>query len=330
VVGDATEEEAERLLLKALPIEWRKKVEMEVDKRNRDGVLVIEGLPSSLDAAKVNAFVMVETGRQPKTVEPQPGGKWKVRGLDESHRTALMQLNRLRLDSGARLTVRQVEERLKVHDLDALMRRWLKVDERVSAGSRSDRSEGFKRDEDRRQRFTREVSADPKSDEQGDDEQVIARVDASKAPARSTEVHPNKGKGNHNTSDPPKEPPKDTVAASEASPPPSPGTPGMASPIGVSGAAGSLPQQHHVSPHMPGHIQHWDNANWGWYPPHPMCWDPSWGAGWYQGQYGKGSGKGSDGKGGKGNEHQAAGKGSGGKGKGKGSEGKGKGGRGHP
>jgi hypothetical protein len=31
LVGDATEEEAERLLLKALPIEWRKKVETEVD-----------------------------------------------------------------------------------------------------------------------------------------------------------------------------------------------------------------------------------------------------------------------------------------------------------
>ena len=49
MVGDATEDEAERLLLRALPIEWRRKVEVEVEKRNRDGVLMIEGLPSTLD-----------------------------------------------------------------------------------------------------------------------------------------------------------------------------------------------------------------------------------------------------------------------------------------
>lgn len=334
MVGDASEEEAERLLLKALPIEWRKKVEVEVDKRNRDGVLVIEGLPASLDAAKVNAFVMVETGKQPKTVEPQSRGKWKVRGLDESHRASLMQLNRLRLDSGERITVRQVEERLKVHDVDLLMRRWLKVEERVS-GSRSDRGDGFKRDEDRRQRFTREVSAEPRSEDQGDVEQMVARVDASKAPARSAEMHPNKGKGNPNTSNPPKEPPKDNAAAPPAGHPPSPSTQGYGSPIGVSGGTGAPQQQQpHLSSHEPGHNQHWDSSDWGWYPPHPMCWDPSWGAAWHQGQYGQGSGKGSGGKGGKGGkgnqEHQTSGKGSGGKGKGKGSDGKGKGGRGHP
>jgi hypothetical protein len=325
MVGDATEEEAERLLLRALPVEWRKKVEIEVDKRNREGTL-----PTSLDERQVVAFLAVETGHSPKSIEAMSPGKWKIRSVDELQRTSIMQLNRQRLDNGNRVTVRQVEERLKVKDVDALMWRWLRVEERVSSGSRSDRNDGFKRDEDRRQRFTREVSAESKSEEQNDVGQVVARVDASKAPAHSAEAHPNKGKGNDSANHPPKRPSKDNGVAPEASQPPSSGNQGNGPPDGVPGAAASPPLQHHLSPHQ----QHMGATSLCLYPPHPMCWDPSWGAAFCPGQYGQGSGKGSDGKGvkgGKGNaEHQSPGKGSGGKGKGKGSEGKGKGGRGHP
>ena len=330
MVGDATEEEAERLLLKALPVEWRKKVEIEVDKRNREGTLIVEGLPTTLDDKQVVAFITVETGRPPKSIEAIAPGKWKIRSVDDLQRTSVMQLNRQRLDNGSRVTVRQVEERLKVKDVDALMWRWLRVDERVSSGSRSDRNDGFKRDEDRRQRFTREVSAEPKSEDQSEVEQVVARVDVSKAPTRSAELHPNKGKGNDSANNQPKQQSKDNGVAAEASQPPSPGNQGNGSSDGVSGAAASPPLQHHLSPHQ----QHMGATTLCWYPPHPMCWDPSWGAAFYPGQYGQGSGKGSDGKGGKGGkgnpEHQSSGKGSGGKGKGKGSDGKGKGGRGHP
>jgi hypothetical protein len=56
MVEDATEEEAERLMLKALPVEWRRKVEIEVSKRNREGLMVVEGLPFNMDGNMVHQF----------------------------------------------------------------------------------------------------------------------------------------------------------------------------------------------------------------------------------------------------------------------------------
>ena len=333
MVGDATEEEAERLLVKALPDEWTRKVEEEVERRNREGALLIEGLPVSLDANQVLAFLTMETAKAPKSIEPVAPGKWKVRCHDEAHRAATMQLNRHRLENdGPRLAVRQVEQRLTIKDIDQLMCRRLMVDDRVS--TRSERNDQPHREQERRQRFTREVVAETEAEDTGDVEQMVARVEAPKAPARATEVHPNKGKGDHRSGTPQKEPQKDKEVASKPGPsPPQPQQSGGAS-ARDPGASGSPQQpQLHLSPPGPGH---WDGANWGW-PPHPMCWDPSWGASasWYPGQGAyvarpeQGSGKGSGGKGhyATGGE-QGSGKGSGGKGKGKG--GKGKGGRGHP
>jgi hypothetical protein len=213
MVGDATEEEAERLLLKALPVEWRKKIEVEVEKRNREGLLVIEGLPASLDEKHVMAFLATETGKAPKAAERVASGKWRIRAFDEGQRTAVMQLNRQRLDNGARLVVRQLEERLKVHDVDQLMHRWLRVDERVSRSSKTDRQDHGHPEHERRQRFTREVVAENDSEEVGNQEQVVARVEAPKAPARATEVHPNKGKGDRRSGTPQKEQQKEKEVA---------------------------------------------------------------------------------------------------------------------
>ena len=157
MVGDATEEEAERLILKALPVEWKKRVEVEVEKRNRDGALVIEGLPSALEEAQVVAFMTAETGTAPKLVERISVGKWNVKGTNEHHRASIMKLSRQRLEGGGRLIVRQVEDRLKVRDIDQLMRRWLKVDERVSYVSKGDRMDHKPKDVERKPHFAREV-----------------------------------------------------------------------------------------------------------------------------------------------------------------------------
>jgi hypothetical protein len=93
MVGDASEDEAERLFFRALPKEFRTKIEQEVEKHNREGKLIIEGLPSTMVESQVMAFLAVETNRQPRSVELLPGGKWKVRCVDEAHRAATMQLD---------------------------------------------------------------------------------------------------------------------------------------------------------------------------------------------------------------------------------------------
>lgn len=314
MVEDSTEEEAGRLMIDALPVEYQLKLEEEVQKRNRAGLLILEGLPSSLDEKQVTAFINIETGHAPKSIEPIAPGKWRIRCVDDAHRASTMQLNRQHLDSGVRLGVRQVEERLKVNDIDQLMHRWLKVTERVSRPSKSERQEHPRREEERRQRFTREVLAEADAEEAADQEQMVARVEAPKSP-RSTETHPNKGKGKGGKSNPPEETKKELTLSPDTQP--------QAQGSGDSGAATSpSPQSNYLSPVGPG---------WGVHPPQQLSWDPTWGAGWYQGYAEAYLGKGSGGQGlGKGSGGQGFGKGSGDKGKGKGKAGEGKGGRGHP
>ena len=328
MLGDPNEEEAERLFLRGVPVEWKKKVEDEVEKRNREGILILEGLPATLDKTQVVAFLFRETSRAPKSIEPVSTGKWKVRCQDVAHRAAILQLNRQRLENGTRLGVHQVEERLKVKDIDELMRRWLKVNERASHSNRSERDENPRREDERRQRFTREVTAEAEADEAGDHEQMVARVEAPKSPARSTEVHPHKGKGKGNNANQ-VEPQKKDMAPSSAPPPQALLS---SDPLSGSSGAAAFPQQqsNHLSPSGSNVPQQWDRNNGAWQPPQQPSWDPSWGAGWYQGYaeacLGKGQGSG------KGSGVQGSGKGSGekGKGKGGGKAGQGKGGRGHP
>ena len=333
MVGDATDEEAERLFLRALTFQYQKRIEAEVEKQNRDKKLIIEGLPNTMGEPQVMAFIAVETGRQPRSVEQLPGGKWKVRCQDDAHRATAMRLNRQHLaengaaGSGARLAVKQLEERLKVEGIDMLMRRWLGVDERVS--HRSSQNNQPRPEEEKRQRFTCEVLAEMDNSEANEDDQTIVRVESPKAPTRPTEVHPKKGKGDGKGGHALKESPRDKESGSMAKVSSSAPDAASTSPPGVSGTAGTPQQQPHVSPQGPGNIQHWDAVPWGWLPPHPMCWDPSWGAGWHQGKGQQWPGKGSGGKGGKGKGagQQGSGKGSGDAGKG--ADGKGKGGRGH-
>ena len=192
MVEDATEEEAERLMLKALPVEWRRKVEIEVSKRNREGQMVVEGLPLQLDEAMVHQFITAETGVQPKRVKVLAPGKWRIQGQDEEHRREIMRMDRQRLDNGVRIVVKLVEDRLHVKDIDALMRRWLQVDDRVSQVTRGDRQDDRPRRDDRN-RFTREVTVD---DMDVDSERIAAVGEAikGKQKARSTEPHPKKSK----------------------------------------------------------------------------------------------------------------------------------------
>ena len=102
-------------------------------------------------------------------------------------------MDRQRLDSGARITVKLVEDRLQAKDIDSLMRRWLQVDDRVSHVTPGDRQDDRQRRDDHRNRYTREVAVE---DMEVDSERIAAVGEAvkGKQKARSAEVHPKKGK----------------------------------------------------------------------------------------------------------------------------------------
>jgi uncharacterized membrane protein YgcG len=301
MVEDATEEEAERLMLKALPVEWRRKVEIEVSKRNREGQMVVEGLPFHMDEAMVQQFVTTETGVQPKRVRVIAPGKWKIQGADEEHRREIMKLNRQRLEGGARITIKLVEDRLTVKDIDMLMRRWLHVDDRVNQVMRGDRGDDRGRRDDR-PRFTREVTAEDTESEEG----VIAAVSEygkGKPRPRSAESHPRKGKEVEKKMEEKEvEKKPEMPEAASACAAPTTGTP--------PGPRGAVPQ-------WTPEAQWWYHNQWA-----PAYWTPEWaaptwtphGAG-YKGSYGAADG-GSGGDEWRGRKGDKGGGGGGGKSKG--------------
>ena len=278
----------------------------------------------------------METGNPPKSVERTSTGKWKVKGVSEDHRAAIMQLNRQRLEGGARLSVKQVEDRLKVRDIDQLMRRWLKVDERVSSSVR-ERDHGHHRQEYRRPHFVREVEADAENPTTGEEDttQQVARVEVPRQQAKPAETHPNKGKGEKKAEEPKKtentNPPPTKESTPQAPPAPQQGEPPRGPPT----------QWHGRGPSPPYQVQ-WTSPEWGWHTPTPIYWDPSWvpiNVPWHHGKTGtwQQPGKGSTTKGkgmamewpGKGSTEKGKGAHKGGKGQGKSKgDGKGKGGRG--
>ena len=277
MVEDATEEEAERLMLKALPVEWRRKVEIEVSKRNREGLMVVEGLPINMDESMVHQFIMVETGEAPKKVRVLAPGKWKVQAANEDHRKEIMKMDRQRLDNGARISVRLVEDRLTVKDIDTQMRRWLQVDDRVNQATRGERGEDRRDDRGRRDdrhRFTREVVVEDAESDAG----LVAAIGEfsnGKPRPRSMEAHPKKGTTEKQTEE------KGREKNTETKVPMAPSTTPPATP----------PQGQRVAaPQWTPDAQWWHGNQW----PGQTCWTPQWqpwnsGKGGYDRGYGGGA-----------------------------------------
>ena len=49
---------------RALPVEWKRKLEVEVDKKNNERLLSVKGLPD-LTEMGISIFIEQETGRMP-------------------------------------------------------------------------------------------------------------------------------------------------------------------------------------------------------------------------------------------------------------------------
>ena len=128
MVPDASEEEASRLMWNVLPVEWRRRIATQAEKKAGDQVLVVEGLAGTLLEMEVSEFILQETGTQPSTVKKDKT-RFNVRGSDENHRLTIMKLDRQPRVGGGQLVVRPLEVRMSFGDIDAFMCRWLKVEE---------------------------------------------------------------------------------------------------------------------------------------------------------------------------------------------------------
>ena len=295
MVPDASEEEASRLMWNVLPVEWRRRIATEAEKKAGDKVLVVEGLASTLSETEASEFILQETGTRPSSVKKDKN-RFQVKGVDENHRLAIMKLDRQPLIGGGQLVVRPLEVRMSFNDIDAFVCRWLKVDELAKTQDHNYRPEN------NRPRFQREVQA---MDPEEEDAQQVAQVagQASKPGPKATEVHPKKEESK----------PMDT-------------TPGMSGRTSH-GKGGAAEKGGGVSG-MEGAWGYWAPPQM-WWQPVPPYWSPEWSPPG-KGSTTDGKGKGAVQYGGKG----AGGKGDGkGEGKSKGTDGgkgKGKGGRGRP
>ena len=197
------------------------------------------------------------------------------------------------------------------------MRRWLKVDERVSYVSKGDRMDHKPKDVERKPHFAREVVVE------SDEEAQVARVEMSAPRSPRPSDIPQKKVDNINKSERLKSPAQsgsgsNNNARASMKPPSSPRAPTQG------GQPPTSPRNAWQQGRETAYPPQWANPSWSWTQPPMMLWDPMWGTPWYgQLMPWQMPGKGSKGKGlatqwpGKGSD--AGGKGaSEGKGKGKG------------
>ena len=127
IEGD--EEEAKAILMRALPIEYRKKILQEEDKRTQDR-LVLTGV-GMLDSEEITTLILSETGVNPKFVSKR--GDKVIIGLpgQNAKEKVFQMLDREHLVGGGMISVRQEATALLATEIDDLMRRWLTVDDRA-------------------------------------------------------------------------------------------------------------------------------------------------------------------------------------------------------
>lgn len=129
ILVDGSEDEAKSLLMRILPIEFRKKVLQEEDKRGHNELQLL-GLGGCL-LEQVQELIKNECGVDLK-------GIWKrgekvvlrVKSTEEKERIFQM-LDRERLSGGGLISVQKELNAISVEEIDEIMRRWLTVEERA-------------------------------------------------------------------------------------------------------------------------------------------------------------------------------------------------------
>lgn len=205
-LGDVSEAETARLLLDTLPPNpWRRKLAEEEEKKQLRGGLAVEGMPQDTTSEELMLLMEEETGARPKTVR-RHHGKWRIQPVDEEHRTVIKRLfDRQALQGGAVISVAPDSVELTPAEINELMLRWIRIDQRVSYGTDTTAADTTpdKRKEQRHQgppgRYHREVQAE---EEQWQEDQwaedcggAIWEVTKADAEASSSSGGDGKGKG---------------------------------------------------------------------------------------------------------------------------------------
>ena len=154
---DGNEEEAKAILMRALPIEFRKKILQEEDKKTQDR-LALTGV-GMLNNNEIVELILSETGINPHIVSRR-GDKVIISlpGISAKEKVFQM-LDRENLVGGGMISVKQESTALLSTEIDALMRRWLTVDDR--ARLRDGASSSSQSSPSPNQKWQREVKATP-------------------------------------------------------------------------------------------------------------------------------------------------------------------------
>ena len=156
-LGDISDTDLGRLLTNALPSHpWRRKLAQEEDKKTERGALMLDGLPEDVTNGEVEDMIQEETGTRPIHVR-RVGKRIKVTPRDEDHRgTIKMVYDRQKLQGGNIIKVSPDTSELGAKEINDLMIRWLRMEQRISNAPERDQIQY-----DRRQpRWQREVDMD--------------------------------------------------------------------------------------------------------------------------------------------------------------------------
>lgn len=164
-LGDISDAELGRLLVNALPSHpWRRKLAQEEDRKTERGTLVLDGIPDDVTPAELEDMVLAETGTQPVSVR-RAGKRLKVTPQDDEHRSAIKMLyDRQKLQGDSLVKVSPDTSELGARDINELMIRWLRMEQRISNAPERDTSQHDRRPHPR---WTREVDVDSDESLQG-------------------------------------------------------------------------------------------------------------------------------------------------------------------
>jgi hypothetical protein len=131
-LGDIPEVELGRQMVEALGHGWQRRIAQEEDKRRDHAAVVLEGLPEDISSEEVVEMVTVETGVRPRGVQVRDK-KVRVTPEDETHREAIkVVFDRQKFAGGQLVRVAPDLVELTAAEINRLMVRWLRVDQRVS------------------------------------------------------------------------------------------------------------------------------------------------------------------------------------------------------
>ena len=202
-LGDISEAELWRLLVNAIPSHpWRRKLAQEEDRKTEKGTIVLDWLPGDVSVTEVSEMMEAETGTNPAAVR-RCNDRIKVTPQGDEHRNTIKMLyDRNRLQGGQVVKVSPDTSELRAKEINELMIRWLRMEQRIASAPDRETSAYERQDRRPQPRWHREVDLES----EGSIEEEVRHV----------------GKGGKRSDKRPLTPPKPTQASDQQQPAPPP------------------------------------------------------------------------------------------------------------